>query len=196
MVIGSRKVTEGYNIMGVNNAFVLQTPYNIPKLLQVIGRVVRNRSHIHLPVEARYVNIHLLVNVMQSASQPTVADVVALLKESDHKKSGLYGKLSRDQLFYFKRFDEYATIQHFEQIIHQCARDVGMYGQLYFRKSKQPNGEVQYSLDNELRLTPFAIPEMPAFDEQTHSASNPYYLSFYRLRYQDRLVQIVERRIE
>ncbi len=51
--------------MGVNNAFVLQAPYNIPKLLQVIGRVVRNKSHATLPLDQQYVNIHLLVNCMQ-----------------------------------------------------------------------------------------------------------------------------------
>ncbi len=32
-VIGSRKVTEGYNILGVNDIYVLEMPSNVPKLL-------------------------------------------------------------------------------------------------------------------------------------------------------------------
>jgi hypothetical protein len=65
-VIGSRKVTEGYNILSVNNAFVLQMPYNIPKLLQVIGR---NKSHARLPATQQYVNVHLLVNTLHKGNE-------------------------------------------------------------------------------------------------------------------------------
>ena len=170
--------------MGVNNAFVLQMPYNVPKLLQVIGRVVRNKSHVNLPVDSHFVNVHLLVNVMHETTQQIQSsDIKTFLSEQTPLKSKLYGVISRDQLFYFKRFNEYMLIQDYEQILHQCARDVGMYGQLYFKHKRLPNNDVQFSLNNELRLKPFSIQKLTQFDDTTHTTDNPYYLSFYRLRY-------------
>jgi len=42
---------EGYNVLGVNNAFILTLPYNFTNYIQVIGRCVRNKSHFDLPVD-------------------------------------------------------------------------------------------------------------------------------------------------
>ena len=40
---------EGYNVMAVNNSYVLTLPYNITNLIQVLGRCARNKSHASLP---------------------------------------------------------------------------------------------------------------------------------------------------
>lgn len=62
VVVGSRRTVQGYNFIAVNNVYIMSFPYNIPDLIQVMGRAIRNRSHVTLPVEHRFVNIHFLVN--------------------------------------------------------------------------------------------------------------------------------------
>ena len=51
VVVGSRKTMQGYNFLAVNNVYIMSFPYNIPDLIQVMGRAVRNRSHVALPVD-------------------------------------------------------------------------------------------------------------------------------------------------
>jgi hypothetical protein len=52
VVIGSKKIKQGFNIYATNNAIVLSIPYNVPNLIQVLGRNARTKSHQIL--EARY----------------------------------------------------------------------------------------------------------------------------------------------
>ena len=53
---------QGFNFMAVNNVYILSFPFNVPNLIQVMGRAVRNRSHITLPEELQFVNISIMVN--------------------------------------------------------------------------------------------------------------------------------------
>ena len=40
---------EGYDVLAVNNMYIMTLPYNITNLIQVLGRCIRNKSHIELP---------------------------------------------------------------------------------------------------------------------------------------------------
>ena len=64
------------------------------------------------------------------------SNVYKFLTEPHPQKHELYGLVSKDEYEYFRRFQEYKEIQHIERVIHECARDVGMYGQLYFKFAK------------------------------------------------------------
>lgn len=60
--------------MHTNNLFVLNIPYNMPNLIQVIGRVVRTNSHSLLPEEDRYVNAYIMITSSENGENRTITD--------------------------------------------------------------------------------------------------------------------------
>lgn len=48
---------EGINILETNNIHITESSTNQTRINQVIGRVVRFRSHINLPPDRQYVNV-------------------------------------------------------------------------------------------------------------------------------------------
>ena len=51
---------EGLDLKGVRNVFILDPTWNESGIRQIIGRAIRFKSHYHLPVEERKVNVYYL----------------------------------------------------------------------------------------------------------------------------------------
>lgn len=58
VVIASRKGSEGLNLFGFREMHILDPWHNMNLLEQTIGRVIRNKSHHHLPPEKRNVVVY------------------------------------------------------------------------------------------------------------------------------------------
>lgn len=61
ILLGSKKTNEGIDFNCIQHVFVLSVPKDISTLIQIIGRAVRNKSHIDLPENMRKVSIYLLI---------------------------------------------------------------------------------------------------------------------------------------
>ena len=91
---------EGLDLKGVRNVIVLDPPWNDASLRQIVGRANRYRSHHHLPLSQRVVNVYLMV-----LTEPGVTNWE--LTEEASSKSG-------DRLLYriIKRKRRQAAIIH------------------------------------------------------------------------------------
>lgn len=49
ILIGSKVIVEGLNFQAVRYEMIMSLPLDIPRLIQVFGRVVRKNSHMELP---------------------------------------------------------------------------------------------------------------------------------------------------
>ena len=103
---------EGYNILGVNNSFVLTLPFNITNLIQVLGRCARNKSHDALPPNQRYVNNYLLINSMKNSSSLESDDFLDLFNKE--RRSEHYGHISRDELVLWEKAQDFQKVQVYE----------------------------------------------------------------------------------
>lgn len=62
VIIGSTVAGEGIDLKFIREIFVLDTWFHLNKLEQILGRGIRNKSHIALPKEKRNVTVYLLTN--------------------------------------------------------------------------------------------------------------------------------------
>jgi hypothetical protein len=62
--IGSGKSSEGLNLLGYREVYILDPWDHINKLEQSIGRVIRQGSHMHLPPQQRNVTVYLCAATM------------------------------------------------------------------------------------------------------------------------------------
>lgn len=65
IVLGSKAIKESYNIKGIQHVLITHSPDNISDLIQVIGRAIRKKSHIDLPIEQRKTSIYILVSSLE-----------------------------------------------------------------------------------------------------------------------------------
>jgi hypothetical protein len=70
ILIGSGIISVGITLKAVRHQLILAMPSDIPTLLQVFGRCVRNRSHEDLPKEDRNVSVYVLVSTYEDGSGP------------------------------------------------------------------------------------------------------------------------------
>src|ERR1700743_3327956 len=64
VIVGSKKIKEGYEIAHTRQLIVATNPINIPTLLQIFGRVSRKHSHSLLPEDCRDITIFILVSTV------------------------------------------------------------------------------------------------------------------------------------
>lgn len=62
ILIGSKKIQEGYDLVGVKHEIFMALPIDVSSYLQSIGRTSRRNSHVMFPVEERYVKIYVLIS--------------------------------------------------------------------------------------------------------------------------------------
>jgi len=62
ILLASKMIKEAYDIKAIQHIMIMRRPDNIPTLIQIIGRGVRNNSHLGLPENHKNVNIRLYVN--------------------------------------------------------------------------------------------------------------------------------------
>ena len=58
VVIGSRKVSEGFTLKNIRQIHIVAPHWNMPSIDQALGRGFRVGSHADLPKEERYINIY------------------------------------------------------------------------------------------------------------------------------------------
>ena len=61
VLILTRAGGEGIDLKGVRSVVVLDPTWNDAGLQQVIGRAIRYKSHAHLPLEERKVNVYFMM---------------------------------------------------------------------------------------------------------------------------------------
>ncbi len=62
VIIGSTVAGEGIDLKFIREIYVLDTWFHLNKLEQILGRGIRNKSHIALPRKKRNVTVYLLTN--------------------------------------------------------------------------------------------------------------------------------------
>lgn len=80
ILIGSKVIVEGLNFQAVRYEMIMSLPLDIPRLIQVFGRVVRKNSHMELPPSERNVTIYLYVSTTPDGG-PELAKYAQKLKE-------------------------------------------------------------------------------------------------------------------
>lgn len=60
---------EGLDMKGVRHVFIMEPSWNEASNEQVIGRAIRYKSHVHLPVSQRNVTIHYMLHVFPADHQ-------------------------------------------------------------------------------------------------------------------------------
>jgi SNF2 family DNA or RNA helicase len=59
----TKAAAEGIDLKETNAIFIMDPPWNDAMLEQAIGRAIRYKSHINLPVKERYVEVYTLYNI-------------------------------------------------------------------------------------------------------------------------------------
>ncbi len=85
MILGSRAIKESYDLKAIRHMIILHQPENVSTFLQVIGRAVRNGSHLMLPMDKRKVNLYILVS-SNSTSEKTFEEAKWIYKLRIYKE--------------------------------------------------------------------------------------------------------------
>ena len=91
VIIISRAGSEGIDLKYMRNIHILEPWYNMNRSEQVIGRGIRNRSHMMLPIEKRNCCIHLYGSVLKNKQESIDLYIYRLAED----KSMKIGKISR-----------------------------------------------------------------------------------------------------
>ena len=104
ILIGGKIVKEAYDIKAVRELLVMSRPDNIPTLIQIIGRTIRQNSHQYLQKHNRHVNIRIFTSCLPN------------------KKNGVY-EMSYEENKYSIKIQHYKIIQKIEMVMHENAVD-------------------------------------------------------------------------
>ena len=63
VILGTTKSAEGWDFKCIREVHILEPWYHLNKIEQIVGRAVRNCSHVLLPVEKRNVTVYQHINV-------------------------------------------------------------------------------------------------------------------------------------
>jgi hypothetical protein len=88
ILLGSPSIKEGVTLLRVKQAHILEPYWNMSRLEQVIGRVVRFCSHKDVPKEERYVDIYMYIAVHENEKETIDQYIIKLAKY----KSNLIGQ--------------------------------------------------------------------------------------------------------
>lgn len=69
VLIGSPVISEGITLKNVRQVHLLEPAWNMSRVNQIIGRAIRNYSHIDLPKEERYVDVFKYIAVYKETPQ-------------------------------------------------------------------------------------------------------------------------------
>ncbi len=92
VIIISRAGSEGIDLKYIRNIHILEPWYNMNRTEQVIGRGIRNKSHIKLPFEKRNVCIYMYGSILNNKEYESIDLYIYRLAE---EKSLKIGKISR-----------------------------------------------------------------------------------------------------
>jgi len=140
ILLGSKLIKESYDIKCVRNMFIMRRPDNMSTLIQIIGRTVRQNSHIDLPVDQRNVDINIFTSCLPI------------------KSKGFYEK-SYEEIKYGEKINSYKIIQNIEKKFHETAIDMAINKKLLFDrngrlKSSDPLGPLNFKPDFSFSTNP------------------------------------------
>lgn len=100
ILTGSKVIQQSEDFKDVQELLILSAPSNIPTLIQIFGRAIRNKSHINLPPEQRKVIISIFVSSVPGLTE-----------------------LSYEEIKYKENLADYKIIQIIEREINSIAID-------------------------------------------------------------------------
>ena len=90
VLIISKSGSEGLDLKGVRNVIIMDPVWNYSGIKQIIGRAVRFRSHSHLPVKDRDVNIYfMLLETGRKDCKSGDSVVYEIIKQKKRKMEGI-----------------------------------------------------------------------------------------------------------
>lgn len=126
IVLGSKVISEGYNIFNLREVHILDTYYNIARVEQVIGRAIRRCSHAQsqeqinknpFPTVDVYRYCTIIGDINDPKREPTVDEILYVKAEKKHilikqverilKENAVDCPLFYNNNKYGKRFDKY-----------------------------------------------------------------------------------------
>lgn len=133
ILVGSRMIRESHDIKAVQNLFIMGRPDNISTLIQIIGRGVRNNSHIDLPPDQRNVRVRIFTTCLP------------IKDKFGYKKS-------YEEIKYGEKVESYKIIQKIEKKFHEGAIDIPININKLFDKegklkSTDPLGPINFTPD-------------------------------------------------
>lgn len=154
IIVGGKIMKESYDFKDVQNMICMSPPIGIPIFLQILGRCVRKKSHIHLPPTQRKVDVYLLVGVI-NRSFPSIS------------------KVSPEVYRWFDKLLSYKVIQIIERKLNQTAMDGDLHRDIIMppdlRKEYFPNGpgtapvdrlgNLYFEPENVIDIDPRPIPQ-------------------------------------
>ena len=109
VLVGSKIIKESYNTKAIRNEFIMGRPDNIPTLIQIRGRAVRQRSHDGLPPDQRHVTVKIFTSCLP-------------VKITDGPDKGAY-QLSYEEIKYKEKIAAFQIIQSIDKVLHENAID-------------------------------------------------------------------------
>jgi hypothetical protein len=169
ILIGSKIVKESFDFKSIQVLIILSLPTSIPTFIQIIGRSVRNNSHIDLPVDQRRVDIYILVSTVNTkypSLDPVspeiyryadkIADYVIIQNiEREFNRNAIDAQIHRDTIMSPDLLAAYFP--------PGATEPVASIGNLYF----DPVGDLPYYKPAEIRTTTFNAYKY--FDEEVRT---------------------------
>lgn len=80
--------TEGISLLNITDLIIMDLPWSGSILEQIFGRAIRLNSHLDLPLEERYVNIHILINITNTEPFYSIdEDMLNIIKKKEKQKT-------------------------------------------------------------------------------------------------------------
>lgn len=114
LIIGSKVLEESRELKDVRKVFIMALPVNVSALIQVLGRSIRQGSHINLPPEMRKVEILFYISIMDKANSP---------------------ELTR----YYEKLTEYVEIQKIIRELRKNSVDINLYPDITMTENTSDN---------------------------------------------------------
>jgi hypothetical protein len=88
IIIGSETASEGLDFRFIRSVHILEPWFHLNKIDQVVGRAIRNCSHIDLPPDKRNVTIHYYCSTNPDNSQNESLDI-SIYREAERKSRNM-----------------------------------------------------------------------------------------------------------
>ena len=117
IMLGSKVINEAYDFKAIQNLWVMNAPSNIPTLLQILGRAIRDGSHMSLQPDKRITRVRIFVSSLPDGDD-----------------------LSYEEYKYFENLMDYLIIQRIEKSLNSNALDAPLHRDVIFPgKEKIPD---------------------------------------------------------
>lgn len=140
--------TEGISFLSIKDLIIMDLPWSGSALEQIFGRAIRLNSHLELPIEEHYVNIHILINESPIDGSSVDKEILNIIYNKELQKKQLVNilKLSSIENIY----DMYPTAEPVEvENLYPLVKnkyDLSEFKKKFISVVKSLN-EIKYSFD-------------------------------------------------